>query len=175
MTGNDQRHQSVDEKCAKISRHNHLTIISKARLFTPQARNMVKTADNTPMSKGKRSDASFLWWMLLSRLPSSRGMGGHIAAFSRLTLGLSGPCGSRGFKSVLKRLRKQLGQHLLKNPDVVRRIVDSANIQPSEIVLEIGPGTGNMTVHMLQKARAVFAVELDERMFETVNTRVQHM
>jgi 18S rRNA (adenine1779-N6/adenine1780-N6)-dimethyltransferase len=113
--------------------------------------------------------------MLVRRLPSCRAGITHVTALVRSTGVLDGHSGSRGFKSVLKRLRKQLGQHLLKNPDVVRRIVDSANIQPNEIVLEIGPGTGNMTVHMLQKARAVFAVELDERMFETVNTRVQHM
>lgn len=78
------------------------------------------------------------------------------------------------YKSVLKSLRKRLGQHLLKNPDVVKKIVDTANIQPHENVLEIGPGTGNMTIHMLEKAKAVLAVELDERMYETVNTRVTH-
>lgn len=81
----------------------------------------------------------------------------------------------RGYKSVLKSLRKQLGQHLLKNPDVVKRIVNAAALQPHETVLEIGPGTGNLTVHMLEQARAVLAVELDDRMYEAVNLRVQHM
>lgn len=84
----------------------------------------------------------------------------------------SAPVETGGYKSVLKSLRKQLGQHLLKHPDVVKKIVDSAAIAPTEFVLEIGPGTGNMTVHLLQQARAVLAVELDERMYEAVMTRV---
>jgi hypothetical protein len=84
----------------------------------------------------------------------------------------SAPAETGGYKSVLKSLRKQLGQHLLKHPDVVKKIVDSAAIAPTEFVLEIGPGTGNMTVHLLQQARAVLAVELDERMYEAVMTRV---
>lgn len=82
---------------------------------------------------------------------------------------------ARGYKSVLKSLRKKLGQHLLKNPDVVKKIVDAAKIEPHETVLEIGPGTGNMTVHILEKAKAVLAVELDERMHEAVNARVAAM
>lgn len=61
-------------------------------------------------------------------------------------------------------LRKRLGQHLLVNPTTLRFIAESAGIQPSDHVLEIGPGTGNLTVHLLERAGAVTAVELDERM-----------
>lgn len=50
---------------------------------------------------------------------------------------------------------KQLGQHILKNPLVASGIVDKANIQPSDSVLEIGPGTGNLTVKILEKAKLV--------------------
>ncbi|EJK50990.1 hypothetical protein THAOC_29888, partial [Thalassiosira oceanica] len=39
-----------------------------------------------------------------------------------------------------------LGQHFLKNPAVVTAIVAKAAIKPTDSVLEIGPGTGNMTV-----------------------------
>lgn len=88
---------------------------------------------------------------------------------------LSSRAPASGYKSVLKSLRKQLGQHLLKHPDVVKKIVDSANVQPHETVLEIGPGTGNMTVHLLTQAKAVLAVELDERMYEAVTRRVAGM
>jgi 18S rRNA (adenine1779-N6/adenine1780-N6)-dimethyltransferase len=81
------------------------------------------------------------------------------------------PC--RGYKSHRVALRKRLGQHLLKNPDVVRNIVRSANVQPHELVLEIGPGTGNMTVPLLEKAKGVFAVELDPDMHLAVTNRVR--
>lgn len=50
---------------------------------------------------------------------------------------------------------KQLGQHILKNPLVASGIVEKANIQPSDSVLEIGPGTGNLTVKLLEKAKLV--------------------
>ena len=119
--------------------------------------------------------------LVMRRLPFSSFCRGLITA----PYGYSGayyhiPCigsigSARGYKSVLKSLRKQLGQHLLRNPDVVKRIVDSAQLQPHETVLEIGPGTGNMTIHMLEKCAAVFAVELDERMFEAVTGRVRQL
>ena len=47
-------------------------------------------------------------------------------------------------------LRKRFGQHVLKNVDLVRKIVAAAEIAPDEHVMEIGPGTGNITVPLLQ-------------------------
>ena len=47
-----------------------------------------------------------------------------------------------------------------------------AGILPSDTVLEIGPGTGNMTVKLLEKAGSVVAVEVDERMVAEVQKRV---
>lgn len=66
-----------------------------------------------------------------------------------------------------------LGQHFLKNPLVVNGIVDRANLKPHETVLEVGPGTGNMTVKMLEMVKKVVAVELDPRMVVEVQKRVQ--
>jgi 18S rRNA (adenine1779-N6/adenine1780-N6)-dimethyltransferase len=79
---------------------------------------------------------------------------------------------SSTLKSARVALRKRFGQHLLRNPDVVRAIIDAADIQPDESVFEIGPGSGNMTIHLLEKARAVYAVELDTRLAEVVTRRV---
>ena len=55
---------------------------------------------------------------------------------------------------------KAFGQNFLKNPMVVQGIVDKANIRSSDVVLEIGPGTGNLTVHLLERARKVSPVPL---------------
>ncbi len=82
---------------------------------------------------------------------------------------------TRSYKSHRVALRKQLGQHLLKNPDVVKKIVEAAKVQPHELVLEIGPGTGNMTIPLLKQSRGVFAVELDPNMHEAVTARVRHL
>lgn len=62
---------------------------------------------------------------------------------------------------------KSKGQHILKNPQVVRAIVEKAGIQPTDVVLEIGPGTGNLTMKLLEVAKKVVAVELDRRMVRT--------
>jgi 18S rRNA (adenine1779-N6/adenine1780-N6)-dimethyltransferase len=50
---------------------------------------------------------------------------------------------------------KSLGQHILKNPLVVKSIVEKANLKSSDTVLEIGPGTGNVTVKILEQAKNV--------------------
>ncbi|SPO05166.1 probable dimethyladenosine transferase [Cephalotrichum gorgonifer] len=67
----------------------------------------------------------------------------------------------------------KIGQHILKNPAIADAIVAKANIQPTETVLEIGPGTGVLTMRILEHARSVIAVELDPRMAAEVSCRVQ--
>ena len=47
---------------------------------------------------------------------------------------------------------------------VVQSIVDKAGIKSTDTVLEIGPGTGNLTLRLLEKAKKVIAVEVDPRM-----------
>lgn len=47
---------------------------------------------------------------------------------------------------------------------VVQSIVEKAGIQSTDTVLEIGPGTGNLTMKLLEQAKKVIAVELDHRM-----------
>lgn len=59
---------------------------------------------------------------------------------------------------------KSKGQHILKNPLVVQSIVDKAAVKSTDVVLEIGPGTGNLTMKLLERARKVIAVEVDPRM-----------
>ncbi len=68
---------------------------------------------------------------------------------------------------------KELGQHILKNPLVAAAIVEKAGIQASDTVLEIGPGTGNLTVKLLEKAKLVIVVEKDPRMAAELVKRVQ--
>ena len=41
---------------------------------------------------------------------------------------------------------KDFGQHILKNPLIVNSMVEKSALRPSDVVLEVGPGTGNMTV-----------------------------
>uniref|UniRef100_A0A0N5BXC0 rRNA adenine N(6)-methyltransferase n=1 Tax=Strongyloides papillosus TaxID=174720 RepID=A0A0N5BXC0_STREA len=64
------------------------------------------------------------------------------------------------------------GQHILKNPGIVNAIVDKAVVKPTDVVMEIGPGTGNLTVKILEKAKKVVALEIDPRMVDEVKKRV---
>ncbi|KAL8977067.1 MAG: hypothetical protein Q9205_007059 [Flavoplaca limonia] len=71
------------------------------------------------------------------------------------------------------KMNTNIGQHVLKNPGVAQAIVDKADLKQSDIVLEVGPGSGNLTVKILEKAKKVIAVELDPRMAAEVTKRVQ--
>lgn len=69
-------------------------------------------------------------------------------------------------------MKKSKGQHLLKNPMILNEIVNKSGIKPSETVLEIGPGTGNLTMLLLDVAKKVIAIELDPRMVAQLIKRV---
>lgn len=54
------------------------------------------------------------------------------------------------------------GQNFLVNEKIYEEIVMAANLQPTDTVLEIGPGLGFLTIKLAQKALKVVAVELDD-------------
>jgi 16S rRNA (adenine1518-N6/adenine1519-N6)-dimethyltransferase len=60
------------------------------------------------------------------------------------------------------RADKSLGQNFLQDPFALEAIVLAAEIQPTDTVLEIGPGLGSLTRYLAASAREVVAVELDD-------------
>jgi 16S rRNA (adenine1518-N6/adenine1519-N6)-dimethyltransferase len=56
---------------------------------------------------------------------------------------------------------KTLGQNFVHDANTVRRIVRAAALDPSDVVVEIGPGLGSLTLALLPAAAAVLAVEID--------------
>ncbi|KAJ4959136.1 hypothetical protein NE237_026247 [Protea cynaroides] len=68
---------------------------------------------------------------------------------------------------------KSKGQHILKNPLLVDTIVQKAGIKSTDVILEIGPGTGNLTKKLLELGKSVIAVELDPRMVLELQRRFQ--
>ncbi|MGA3173890.1 MAG: 16S rRNA (adenine(1518)-N(6)/adenine(1519)-N(6))-dimethyltransferase RsmA [Syntrophorhabdales bacterium] len=66
-------------------------------------------------------------------------------------------------------LKKSLGQHLLKDRNLLEKMVRMAGIGPDDFVLEIGPGEGDLTRCIAKKALLVYAVELDERFREALS------
>ena len=57
--------------------------------------------------------------------------------------------------------KKSLGQHWLRDRDVLAHIADCAEIESTDTVLEIGPGLGTLTSELLRRAEKVLAVEFD--------------
>jgi 16S rRNA (adenine1518-N6/adenine1519-N6)-dimethyltransferase len=65
-----------------------------------------------------------------------------------------------------------LGQHFLIDLNLMRLMVDSANITGNDIVLEVGSGTGSLTEALIEKAGMVIAVELDRSLAEIAKSRL---
>ncbi|MBM3273521.1 MAG: 16S rRNA (adenine(1518)-N(6)/adenine(1519)-N(6))-dimethyltransferase RsmA [Candidatus Sericytochromatia bacterium] len=65
---------------------------------------------------------------------------------------------------VIIRAKRRLGQHFLRDERILTRIADAAELAPGDTVVEIGPGTGNLTTQLLDRAGKVVAVEIDERL-----------
>ena len=66
---------------------------------------------------------------------------------------------------------KSLGQNFLIADDVIDGIVEVADVNSQDLVIEIGPGLGTLTSKLLEKAGKVVAIELDERMLIILNDR----
>ena len=64
--------------------------------------------------------------------------------------------------------KKSLGQNFLINDDVLKRIVGLADIQPSDGVLEVGPGVGTLTIALLKNAGYVVSIERDADLWQVL-------
>lgn len=59
---------------------------------------------------------------------------------------------------------KKLGQNFVIDANTCRKIVKLAEVEKSDIVLEIGPGLGSLTLALLEQAKKVIAIEIDKRL-----------
>ena len=59
---------------------------------------------------------------------------------------------------------KKLGQNFLHDPNTIRRIVAAAELDPTDRVLEVGPGLGSLTLGLVEAVGEVTAVEIDSRL-----------
>jgi 16S rRNA (adenine1518-N6/adenine1519-N6)-dimethyltransferase len=75
---------------------------------------------------------------------------------------LLGPAEIRALAAELGlRPTKRLGQNFVHDPNTVRRIARSADVGPDDVVLEVGPGLGSLTLGLLETGAVVRAVEID--------------
>ncbi|NWF76567.1 MAG: ribosomal RNA small subunit methyltransferase A [Nitrospirae bacterium] len=67
-------------------------------------------------------------------------------------------------------MKKNLGQHFLYNRQIVQQIVKTAELEPDDLVIEIGPGLGIMTTMLAEIVKKVIAIELDHTLFNRLQT-----
>lgn len=63
------------------------------------------------------------------------------------------------------RPKKSMGQNFMEDENVLKDIVEYAQLDHSCVVVEVGPGTGAMTQHILKSGAKVYAIEKDDRLF----------
>ena len=66
---------------------------------------------------------------------------------------------------------KKLGQNFLIDENVARWIVDQLEVKAGDTVVEVGPGTGALTEHVVEVADRIILIEFDARLAEGLKTR----
>jgi 16S rRNA (adenine1518-N6/adenine1519-N6)-dimethyltransferase len=74
--------------------------------------------------------------------------------------------------SKLPETNKSLGQHWLTDLSALGDIADAADIQPTDTIVEIGPGPGTLTKLLVRRAKQVVAVEFDAKLARELPGRV---
>ncbi|NLI57578.1 MAG: 16S rRNA (adenine(1518)-N(6)/adenine(1519)-N(6))-dimethyltransferase RsmA [Clostridium sp.] len=81
-------------------------------------------------------------------------------------------------KEIIKKhnihLTKSLGQNFLTDFNVVKKIVDAADITEDDVVIEVGPGIGTMTLELAKRAKKVIAVEIDKRLIPALEDNLRN-
>ena len=76
---------------------------------------------------------------------------------------------------MLIKSKKSLGQNFLIDKNIIKKIIDVGNINFKDTVLEVGPGTGNLTESILQKKpKKIFVVEKDEKLAQLLLERFKN-
>jgi len=70
-------------------------------------------------------------------------------------------------------VKKSFGQNFLIDENILRKIVNVSKITKEDGVIEIGPGIGALTEHLLINAKKVLAYEIDTRMIEVLETELK--
>jgi len=68
--------------------------------------------------------------------------------------------------------KKRLGQHFLVDRNILSKVVRTAQIGKEDVVLEVGPGLGEMTMALARVAKRVIAVEIDAGLFEILRKKL---
>jgi len=86
---------------------------------------------------------------------------------------MSNLANNKATKAIVKKygfnFTKSLGQNFLVDENILREIVDGADIKENDIVFEIGAGIGTLTGELAKRAKKVIAIEIDKRLIPILN------
>lgn len=68
--------------------------------------------------------------------------------------------------------QKKLGQHFLVDRNIINRVVRTAEVKKEDVILEVGPGLGGMTLELARQAQRVIAVEIDSGLAERLTQKM---
>ncbi len=68
--------------------------------------------------------------------------------------------------------KKRLGQHFLVDRNILRKVVQAAGVGKEDVILEVGPGLGMMTLALARSVKRVIAVEIDARLAEVLRDKL---
>jgi len=78
------------------------------------------------------------------------------------------------FKKYSYRPKKRLGQNFLIDQLALKKVIKAANLKATDLVLEIGPGPGNLTIELAKRSQMVLAVEKDPLMVEILKENLKN-
>jgi 16S rRNA (adenine1518-N6/adenine1519-N6)-dimethyltransferase len=70
--------------------------------------------------------------------------------------------------------KKRLGQHFLVDSNILNKVIRTAQVEKRDVVLEVGPGLGEMTLALAQHAKKVIAVEIDSKLVDILKEKVRN-
>jgi 16S rRNA (adenine1518-N6/adenine1519-N6)-dimethyltransferase len=68
--------------------------------------------------------------------------------------------------------KRYLGQNFLYDPSILKKIIQAAQLNTEDLVVEIGPGHGRLTQILAERVKKVIAIELDEKLFEKLKAEL---
>lgn len=71
------------------------------------------------------------------------------------------------------KFKKSFGQNFLKDKNIIKSIVDKTNIKDNSLVIEVGPGSGALTIELAKVAKNVLSYEIDDRLEETLDENLR--
>ncbi len=69
--------------------------------------------------------------------------------------------------------QKRLGQHFLIDRNILNKVIRTAEVEKGDVILEVGPGLGEMTLALAQQAKKVIAVEIDSKLAVILKQKVR--